>query len=90
MSFNQARQLAEVSPGLTVGSHAHTHRQLASLDDDSQRYELAESRRILETQVGQEVRCLPILLVGLERTLLGQFHSPPKLATRLRSHPAGR
>jgi hypothetical protein len=58
MSFNQARQLSDISPSLTIGSHAHTHRRLAGLDDDSQRYELTESRRILEAQVGREVRAL--------------------------------
>jgi peptidoglycan/xylan/chitin deacetylase (PgdA/CDA1 family) len=55
MTWDQVRQLADSNAGLTIGSHGHSHLRLARLDDDSQRYELTESKRILETRLGREV-----------------------------------
>ena len=53
MSWAQVRQLADSDGGLTIGSHAYSHRKLAGLDDDAQRHELAGSKQILETQLGR-------------------------------------
>ena len=58
MTWDQVRQLADSNAGLTIGSHGHSHHRLARLDDDSQRYELTESKRILETRLGREVVAL--------------------------------
>jgi peptidoglycan/xylan/chitin deacetylase (PgdA/CDA1 family) len=58
MTWEQVRQLADSNAGLTIGSHGHSHQRLARLDDDSQRSELAESKRILEARLGREVAAL--------------------------------
>jgi peptidoglycan/xylan/chitin deacetylase (PgdA/CDA1 family) len=58
MSWDQARQLSALGTGFTIGSHAHSHRNLGQLDDDSQRFELTESKQILETRIGHEVKAL--------------------------------
>jgi peptidoglycan/xylan/chitin deacetylase (PgdA/CDA1 family) len=58
MTWEQVRQLASLGKGLTIGSHSHSHHKLAKLDDDSQRHELAGSKRILETRINQEVAAL--------------------------------
>jgi peptidoglycan/xylan/chitin deacetylase (PgdA/CDA1 family) len=57
MTWDQARALA-ATPGMAVGSHAHSHRTLARLSEDEQRAELNESRRVLEREVGREVVAL--------------------------------
>jgi peptidoglycan/xylan/chitin deacetylase (PgdA/CDA1 family) len=57
-NWDQVRRLAVSDPGLTIGSHAHSHHKLAGLDDDSQRFELAESKHILETRLGRTVTAL--------------------------------
>ncbi len=56
MDWDGVRRL--VSAGMTVGSHSHTHRRLASLSEDEQRTELTESKRILEERTGTEIRSL--------------------------------
>jgi peptidoglycan/xylan/chitin deacetylase (PgdA/CDA1 family) len=56
MTWDQARGL--VSSGMSVGSHAHSHRNLAGLSNDEQRFELAESKRLLETELKTEVPAL--------------------------------
>ena len=58
MTWDHVRQVAASGPNLTIGSHAHSHRKLAKLDDDSQRFELAESKRILEAHIHREVTAL--------------------------------
>jgi peptidoglycan/xylan/chitin deacetylase (PgdA/CDA1 family) len=58
MNWEQVRQLADSSAGLTVGSHAHSHRKLAGLDADAQYHELASSRQILEGRLGRPVKAL--------------------------------
>jgi peptidoglycan/xylan/chitin deacetylase (PgdA/CDA1 family) len=58
MTWDQVRQLADANAGLTIGSHGHSHQRLARLDEDTQRYELAESKRILESRLGREVTAL--------------------------------
>jgi peptidoglycan/xylan/chitin deacetylase (PgdA/CDA1 family) len=58
MSWSHVRQLADSDTGLTIGSHAHSHRKLASLDDDTQCHELAGSKQILETQLGRPIKAV--------------------------------
>jgi peptidoglycan/xylan/chitin deacetylase (PgdA/CDA1 family) len=57
LSWDQARALAG-TPGMAVGSHAHSHRTLARLSEAEQRAELAESRRLLEGALGRAVVAL--------------------------------
>ena len=56
--WDQVRQLAGVDSILTIGSHGHAHHRLAGLDEASQRQELTESKRILESRLGREVAAL--------------------------------
>lgn len=56
MTWDQVRALAE--RGMAIGSHAHDHRNLGRLDEADQRRELTESKRILEHELGREVRAL--------------------------------
>jgi hypothetical protein len=56
MSWNQVRQLADL--GMSIGSHCHSHVALGGLDEDAQRHELTESKRILESELGREVTTL--------------------------------
>ena len=57
-TWDQVRRLTGPGTGLSVGSHGHSHRKLAGLDDETQRRELADSRRILEDRLGREVAAL--------------------------------
>ena len=58
MSWDQARQLANLGAGLTIGSHAHSHNKLANLTNLLQRCELLLSKQILERRLGREVQAL--------------------------------
>jgi peptidoglycan/xylan/chitin deacetylase (PgdA/CDA1 family) len=58
MSWDQVRQLPELEAKHTIGSHSHTHSNLARLDEDSQRRELTISKQILETRAGCEIKAL--------------------------------
>ena len=50
-------QLREVSrQGIAIGSHTHTHRVLATLTPEGQRWELSQSKNVLEERLGQLVR----------------------------------
>jgi peptidoglycan/xylan/chitin deacetylase (PgdA/CDA1 family) len=53
MDWLQLRALH--AAGMEIGSHTLTHRPPATLDDDQLRYELLESRRILEDGLGARV-----------------------------------
>jgi peptidoglycan/xylan/chitin deacetylase (PgdA/CDA1 family) len=58
-SWDQVRQIISAAAGaLTIGSHGHSHLKLAGLDGDSQRLELIESKRILESRLGCAVTAL--------------------------------
>jgi peptidoglycan/xylan/chitin deacetylase (PgdA/CDA1 family) len=56
MSWDQVRRLA--GAGMAIGSHSHSHRNLAALPEPDQHRELAESKRVLERETGREVRAL--------------------------------
>jgi peptidoglycan/xylan/chitin deacetylase (PgdA/CDA1 family) len=58
MSWDQVRDLADSGTGLSIASHAHTHQELASLDHQSQRRELALSKQILQQRLGRDVHAL--------------------------------
>jgi peptidoglycan/xylan/chitin deacetylase (PgdA/CDA1 family) len=55
MSWDQVCQLAKPGSGFTIGSHSHSHANLARLDENLQRRELAVSKQILETRVGRKI-----------------------------------
>jgi hypothetical protein len=57
--WDQVRQHCAGAPGaLTIGSHGHGHHRLAGLDGPSQRFELIESKRILESRLECAVTAL--------------------------------
>lgn len=55
--------------GVEIQSHAQTHRYLTDLDETEVRWELAESRRVLEEIVGRPVRYLAIPSGAYNRTI---------------------
>ncbi len=56
MTWDQAREVSR--NGISIGSHTHTHRVLARLDEESQRWELRESKVALEKHLGQAVNTI--------------------------------
>jgi peptidoglycan/xylan/chitin deacetylase (PgdA/CDA1 family) len=58
MTWDQVRDLADSHDGLTIGSHAHSHRKLAGLDRDTQFHELTNSKQILEARLGRSIKAL--------------------------------
>ncbi len=96
MTWDQVRQLADSNAGLTIGSHGHSHQRLARLDDDSQRSELAESKRILEARLGREVAALaypygwPGTYTAQTKALAAECRLPPGLRVAGRDEPARR
>jgi peptidoglycan/xylan/chitin deacetylase (PgdA/CDA1 family) len=54
MSWEQVRDMA--AAGMDFGSHTHSHTPLARLDGRRQRAELADSRDVLEGELGTPVR----------------------------------
>ncbi len=55
MTWEQVRQLGRSGTGFSIGSHAHSHRKLAKLDENAQLDELTRSRRILEDRLGTPI-----------------------------------
>jgi peptidoglycan/xylan/chitin deacetylase (PgdA/CDA1 family) len=55
MTWDQIQAITATGAGLTIGSHAHDHQRLASLDDEAQRRELTQSKQILEQRLGCEI-----------------------------------
>ncbi|MEQ9002389.1 MAG: polysaccharide deacetylase family protein, partial [Pseudomonadales bacterium] len=55
VSWDQLREIAGM-PGITIGSHAHTHRSLGALSVYGARCEAAMSKQVLEDQLGIAVR----------------------------------
>jgi peptidoglycan/xylan/chitin deacetylase (PgdA/CDA1 family) len=58
MSSAQMQKMVNSGTGLTIGSHAHSHRKLAKLDEDIQLHELAGSKQILEARLGCPIKVL--------------------------------
>ena len=57
LSEEELRELAKV-PGVSIGSHCLTHRNLMNLDEEESRREIRESKTRLEAILGEEVRTL--------------------------------
>ena len=66
MSWDDARALGDSGGCFAIGSHAHSHLDLAKLDALAQRRELVVSKEILERRLGREVMALLIRLAGGE------------------------
>jgi len=58
MDWEQIRQLRDA--GMVIGSHGMTHRILTELDDKELDYELSESKKLLEKNLGQPIDYLSI------------------------------
>jgi peptidoglycan/xylan/chitin deacetylase (PgdA/CDA1 family) len=56
MTWDQIREAGH--RGVAIGSHTHTHRVLAGLTEDDQRWELTQSKAVLEAQLERPVRTL--------------------------------
>jgi peptidoglycan/xylan/chitin deacetylase (PgdA/CDA1 family) len=54
MSWQDVQELRR--RGFEIGSHSVTHRRMSELSHEEFEDELAESRRVLETQIGERVR----------------------------------
>ena len=85
MSWAHVRQLADSGAGLTIGSHAHSHRNLAALDDETQSHELTGSKQILEARLGRPIKALayPYGVAGYLHDEDQGFGSPSRLSTGL-------
>lgn len=55
MTWDEVRQLA-ASPLCTIGAHTMTHCRLSNVPLDKLPYELAESKRLIEHEIGKEVK----------------------------------
>jgi len=58
MNWDQVQRLHKSGGEFAIGSHSHSHPNLAQLDDHSQRHELSASKEILEARVGCEIKAL--------------------------------
>jgi peptidoglycan/xylan/chitin deacetylase (PgdA/CDA1 family) len=58
MNWDQVRRLPKSDAEFSIGSHSHSHANLARLDDDSQRREMTKSKQVLETQIGCKIKAL--------------------------------
>jgi peptidoglycan/xylan/chitin deacetylase (PgdA/CDA1 family) len=58
MSWQQLREMA--AEGFSIQSHTWSHPALESVDEDSIQYELTESKKVIEREVGIPVDCLSL------------------------------
>ena len=56
MTWDQVREMA--AAGIEIGSHTVSHPILANVADEALRFELAESKRVIESQINQLVTVL--------------------------------
>jgi len=56
MSWEEVREVG--NNGVTISSHTHTHRVLATLDPPAQKEELASSKACLEEKIGHRVKSI--------------------------------
>jgi peptidoglycan/xylan/chitin deacetylase (PgdA/CDA1 family) len=67
LTISQMKEMSE--NGISIQSHAMTHRYLSELDPETIRWELAESKRILEEKIGKKVSYLAIPSGAYSRTV---------------------
>jgi peptidoglycan/xylan/chitin deacetylase (PgdA/CDA1 family) len=58
MSWGNVHELTASNLAFTIGSHAHSHRKLATLDIDAQRDELTRSKQILQAKLERPIKAL--------------------------------
>ncbi len=86
MSWADIRELRR--RGFEVGSHTVTHRRMSELNDEELEAELAESRRVLELELGENVRVFAYPFGRLrdyvpgQRTLVGKYYEIGSTAIR--------
>jgi peptidoglycan/xylan/chitin deacetylase (PgdA/CDA1 family) len=56
LDWSEAKEMK--AGGMTIGSHTYTHHILGQLPPDSQRWELEQSKRTIEEQLGTEISTL--------------------------------
>jgi peptidoglycan/xylan/chitin deacetylase (PgdA/CDA1 family) len=64
MTWDQVREASR--QGVSIGSHTHTHRVLATLPEPDQRWELSQSKTVLEAKLGSPVRTLAYPVGGYQ------------------------
>ena len=64
MTWSQIRELN--TKGMSIGSHTETHRVLATLSEDEQRWELSRSKTVLESKLGRRIRTLAYPVGGYQ------------------------
>ena len=64
MTWEQIREAG--NRGVAIGSHTHTHRVLAGLTEEDQRWELLQSKAALEAQLERPVRTLSYPVGGYQ------------------------
>lgn len=64
LDWDQVRKMRDL--GMAIGSHTCSHRILSQLRLDEQEQELAESKRIIEAAIGDEVMSLAYPVGGVE------------------------
>lgn len=64
LTWDQIRSMKK--DGMAIGSHTHTHRVLATLPPETQREELALSKKRLETELGESVLSISYPVGGYE------------------------
>jgi peptidoglycan/xylan/chitin deacetylase (PgdA/CDA1 family) len=67
LAVSQMKEMSE--NGISIQSHAMTHRYLTELNPETIRWELAESKRVLEQKVGKKVSYLAIPSGAYNRTV---------------------
>jgi peptidoglycan/xylan/chitin deacetylase (PgdA/CDA1 family) len=64
MTWDQIREASR--GGVAIGSHTHTHRVLANLSEEEQRWELSQSKAALESKLGLPLRTLAYPVGGYQ------------------------
>jgi peptidoglycan/xylan/chitin deacetylase (PgdA/CDA1 family) len=67
LTISQMKEMSE--NGIAIQSHAMTHRYLTELDPETIRWELAESKRVIEENAGKKVSYLAIPSGAYNRTV---------------------
>lgn len=54
MSWSQIKTLSRA--GMTIGSHSVNHDNMSQMDETTMRYELVQSKKILEKEIGEKIK----------------------------------
>lgn len=64
LTWDQIREMR--NGGMNIGSHTHSHRVLATLNLEEQRFELLHSKEILEKELGEKITSIGYPVGGYE------------------------